>query len=122
MTASVRAVLRDHAVSRLVGVPDEQIPVACTVDSSGFHLFTAAVPCADPRCVAVERDREADPGDAVTHALAKPDARPDKVQQWVDRKGSRTTQLYDRRRGLLDDSPGCGLAADLAGALAPEVD
>ncbi|MFG2775943.1 tyrosine-type recombinase/integrase [Streptomyces sp. NPDC048350] len=57
-------------------------------------------------------------GDAVTHALAKPDARPDKVQQWADHKDSRTTQLYNRRRELLDDSPGYGLAADLAGALA----
>ncbi|MEV7445669.1 hypothetical protein AB0O22_31805 [Streptomyces sp. NPDC091204] len=57
-------------------------------------------------------------GDAATHALAKPDARPDKVQQWADHKDSRTTQLYNRRRELLDDSPGYGLAADVAGALA----
>lgn len=52
--------------------------------------------------------------DAVAHALAKPDARPEKVQQWADRKGSRTAQLYSRRRELLDDSPGYGLAADVA--------
>ncbi|MDA5279909.1 tyrosine-type recombinase/integrase [Streptomyces sp. Isolate_45] len=56
-------------------------------------------------------------GDAVTHALAKPDARPDKVQQWADHKDSRTTQLYNRRRELLDDSPGYSLAADVASAL-----
>jgi site-specific recombinase XerD len=56
-------------------------------------------------------------GDAVTHALAKPDARPDKVQQWAEHKDSRTTQLYNRRRELLDDSPGYRLAADVAGAL-----
>ncbi|MFG3369649.1 tyrosine-type recombinase/integrase [Streptomyces sp. NPDC048156] len=56
-------------------------------------------------------------GDAVTHALAKPDARPDKVQRWADHKDSRTTQRYNRRKELLDDSPGYGLAADLAGAL-----
>jgi integrase/recombinase XerD len=61
-------------------------------------------------------------GDAVTHALAKPNARPDKVQQWADHKDPRTTQLYNRRRELLDDSPGYGLAADLAGALAPQAD
>ncbi|MEV7445672.1 tyrosine-type recombinase/integrase [Streptomyces sp. NPDC091204] len=61
-------------------------------------------------------------GDAVTHALAKPNARPDKVQQWADHKDSRTTQLYNRRRELLDDSPGYGLAADVAGALAADAD
>jgi integrase len=61
-------------------------------------------------------------GDAVTHALAKPDARPDKVQRWADHKGSRTTQRYNRRKELLDDSPGYGLAADLAGALEHETD
>ncbi|MGW7346777.1 tyrosine-type recombinase/integrase [Streptomyces sp. NPDC054854] len=61
-------------------------------------------------------------GDAVTHALAKPDARPDKVQQWADHKDPRTTQLYNRRRELLDDSPGYGLAADVASALASGTD
>ncbi|WRZ96437.1 tyrosine-type recombinase/integrase (plasmid) [Streptomyces sp. NBC_01007] len=56
-------------------------------------------------------------GDAVTHALAKKDARPDKVQRWADHKDSRTTQRYNRRKELLDDSPGYGLAADLASTL-----
>ncbi|MER5386386.1 hypothetical protein ABT040_40170 [Streptomyces sp. NPDC002688] len=56
-------------------------------------------------------------GDAVTHALAKPNARPDKVQRWADHKDSRTTQRYNRRKELLDDSPGYDLAADLASAL-----
>ncbi|MFD3907855.1 tyrosine-type recombinase/integrase [Streptomyces californicus] len=56
-------------------------------------------------------------GDAVTHALAKKDARPDKVQSWADHKDSRTTQRYNRRKELLDDSPGYGIGADLAGAL-----
>ncbi|GAA0464451.1 tyrosine-type recombinase/integrase [Streptomyces sp. NPDC046215] len=56
-------------------------------------------------------------GDAVTHALAKPGARPDKVQQWADHKDARTTQLYNRRRELLDDSPGYDLGRDVAGAL-----
>ncbi|MFD5344680.1 tyrosine-type recombinase/integrase [Streptomyces anulatus] len=56
-------------------------------------------------------------GDAVTHALAKRDARPDKVQSWADYKDSRTAQRYNKRKGLLDDSPGYGLGADLAGAL-----
>jgi integrase len=55
--------------------------------------------------------------DAITHALAKKDARPDKVQRWADHKDSRTTQRYNRRKELLDDSPGYGLAADLASAL-----
>jgi integrase len=59
-------------------------------------------------------------GDAVTHALAKPDARPDKVQRWADHKDSRTTQRYNRRKELLDDSPGYALATDLAGALEHE--
>ncbi|MEU5163940.1 tyrosine-type recombinase/integrase [Streptomyces sp. NPDC020875] len=61
-------------------------------------------------------------GDAVTHALAKPDARPDKVQRWADHKDSRTTQRYNRRRELLDDSPGYGLGADIAGVLAHGAD
>ncbi|MFJ6501619.1 site-specific integrase (plasmid) [Streptomyces virginiae] len=61
-------------------------------------------------------------GDSVTHALSRPDARPDRVQDWADHKDSRTTQRYNKRRQLLDDSPGYGLGADLAGALAPEAD
>ncbi|MFI5987124.1 tyrosine-type recombinase/integrase [Streptomyces sp. NPDC051555] len=56
-------------------------------------------------------------GDAITHALAKPNARPDKVQDWADHKDSRTTQRYNRRKSLLEDSPGYDLARDLAGAL-----
>jgi integrase len=55
--------------------------------------------------------------DAITHALAKREARPDKVQQWAEHRDSRTTQRYNKRKELLDDSPGYGLAADLAGAL-----
>ncbi|WPP31433.1 tyrosine-type recombinase/integrase [Streptomyces sp. CL7] len=55
--------------------------------------------------------------DAVTHALAKKDARPDKVQRWADHKDSRTTQRYNKRKELLDDSPGYSLGADLAGTL-----
>ncbi|MFF3730878.1 tyrosine-type recombinase/integrase [Streptomyces sp. NPDC002476] len=60
--------------------------------------------------------------DAITHALAKPDARPDKVQRWADHRDSRTTQRYNKRKELLDDSPGYGLAADVAGALAQRTD
>ncbi|MGW5868822.1 tyrosine-type recombinase/integrase [Streptomyces sp. NPDC055239] len=55
--------------------------------------------------------------DAITYALAKPDARPNKVQRWADHKDSRTTQRYNRRKELLDDSPGYMLAADVASAL-----
>ncbi|MEU8526452.1 tyrosine-type recombinase/integrase [Streptomyces sp. NPDC048629] len=55
--------------------------------------------------------------DAITHALAKPNARPDRVQRWADHNDSRTTQRYNRRKELLDDSPGYALAADVAGAL-----
>ncbi|WP_351230004.1 tyrosine-type recombinase/integrase [Streptomyces sp. NPDC002133] len=55
--------------------------------------------------------------DAITHALAKKDARIDKVQAWADHKDSRTTQRYNKRKQLLDDSPGYGLASDVAGAL-----
>ncbi|MFD8415483.1 tyrosine-type recombinase/integrase [Streptomyces sp. NPDC059650] len=55
--------------------------------------------------------------DAITHALSRPDARPDKIQRWADHKDSRTTQRYNQRKELLDDSPGYGLGADVAGAL-----
>ncbi|WP_331734816.1 tyrosine-type recombinase/integrase [Streptomyces sp. NBC_00887] len=55
--------------------------------------------------------------DAITHALSKKDARPDKVQHWADHKDSRTTQRYNQRKELLDDSPGYGLAGDVASAL-----
>ncbi|MET7494073.1 hypothetical protein [Streptomyces sp900116325] len=50
-------------------------------------------------------------GDAVTHALAKPEARPDKVQRWADHKNPRTTQRYSHRKELLDESPCYGLVA-----------
>ncbi|MGD6757317.1 tyrosine-type recombinase/integrase [Streptomyces sp. BH105] len=56
-------------------------------------------------------------GDAITHALDRPAARPDKVQLWAEHKDSRTTQRYNQRKELLDDSPGYALGADLAGAL-----
>ncbi|MFH8574009.1 tyrosine-type recombinase/integrase [Streptomyces sp. NPDC017993] len=56
-------------------------------------------------------------GDAIPHALARPDARPDKVQRWAEHKDSRTTQRYNQRKELLDDSPGYVLAASLAGSL-----
>ncbi|WP_329468726.1 tyrosine-type recombinase/integrase [Streptomyces sp. NBC_01431] len=55
--------------------------------------------------------------DAITHALARPDARPDKIQRWADHRDFRTTQRYNKRKELLDDSPGYGLAADVAGAM-----
>ena len=57
-------------------------------------------------------------GGAITHALAKKDARPDKVQRWADHTDFRTTQRYNRGKELFDDSPGYGIAADVAGALA----
>ncbi|MFK4272533.1 tyrosine-type recombinase/integrase [Streptomyces milbemycinicus] len=54
---------------------------------------------------------------AITHALARPGAQIEKVQDWADHKDARTTGRYNRRRGLLDDSPGYELAASLAGLL-----
>jgi integrase/recombinase XerD len=56
---------------------------------------------------------------AITHALARPGARIDRVQEWADHKDARTTGRYNRRRGLLDHSPGYALAAELANGLAP---
>jgi integrase/recombinase XerD len=44
------------------------------------------------------------------------------VQRWADHKDSRTTQCYNRRKELLDDSPGYALATDVAQALAPVAD
>ncbi|MFD7748005.1 hypothetical protein ACFV2V_16880 [Streptomyces sp. NPDC059698] len=38
------------------------------------------------------------------------------IQRWADHKDSRTTQCYNRRKELLDHSPGYALGADLAGA------
>ncbi|GAA3808388.1 hypothetical protein GCM10022206_53470 [Streptomyces chiangmaiensis] len=54
---------------------------------------------------------------AITHVLARPDARLDKVQWWADHKDARTTGRYNRRRGLLEDRPGYSLAASLASAI-----
>ncbi|WP_235968552.1 integrase [Streptomyces mesophilus] len=45
-------------------------------------------------------------GDAITHALAKPGARIDKVQRWAEHDDSRTTQRYNSRKELFEDSPG----------------
>ncbi|MGW5609531.1 tyrosine-type recombinase/integrase [Streptomyces sp. NPDC003753] len=56
---------------------------------------------------------------AITHTLARPDARIDRVQEWADHKDARTTGRYNRRRGLLDNSPGYGLAEALAYGLEP---
>ena len=39
------------------------------------------------------------------------------MERWADHKDSRTTQRYNRRKELLDDSPGYVLAADVASAL-----
>lgn len=61
----------------------------------------------------VEGHGEHGVGDAVTHALAKPDARPDKIQRWAEHNDARTTQRYNRRKELLDDSPGYGLGGAL---------
>ncbi|MFD4412473.1 tyrosine-type recombinase/integrase [Streptomyces sp. NPDC058475] len=60
--------------------------------------------------------------DAITHALAKKDARPDRVQRWADHKDSRTTQRYNQRKELHDHSPGYSIGADVAGALAHDAD
>ncbi|MGY1548254.1 tyrosine-type recombinase/integrase [Streptomyces sp. MN6] len=57
---------------------------------------------------------------AVTHALQKPGAKLERVQDWADHNDPRTTRRYDRRRGLLDDSPAYGVAQDLVAALADE--
>jgi site-specific recombinase XerD len=56
--------------------------------------------------------------DAVTHALAAPDAKLHHVQDFADHKDPRTTRIYDRRRGRLDSSPGYGIAARIAERLA----
>ncbi|MFE3522222.1 tyrosine-type recombinase/integrase [Streptomyces sp. NPDC059161] len=52
--------------------------------------------------------------DAVTHALAAPDAKLHHVQDFADHKDPRTTRLYDQRQGRLDTSPGYGIAARIA--------
>ncbi|MFD7972851.1 hypothetical protein [Streptomyces clavifer] len=39
------------------------------------------------------------------------------MQRWADHRDSRTTQRYNSHRELLDESPGYGLAADVASAL-----
>jgi integrase/recombinase XerD len=57
---------------------------------------------------------------AVTHALAKPGARIERVQDWADHKDARTTRRYDRNRGRLDNSPAYEVSRDMATALAQE--
>ncbi|MFJ9343788.1 tyrosine-type recombinase/integrase [Streptomyces sp. NPDC101733] len=54
----------------------------------------------------------------ITHALARPGARRDRIQHWADHNDPRTTEKYNRRRGALDGSPGYGASASLAEALA----
>ncbi|GGP78396.1 tyrosine-type recombinase/integrase [Streptomyces melanogenes] len=58
----------------------------------------------------------------ITHALARPGARPDKIQEWADHNDPRTTKRYDRRRGALDGSPGYAAADHLAEGLRTEAD
>ncbi|MGV9816329.1 tyrosine-type recombinase/integrase [Streptomyces cellulosae] len=57
---------------------------------------------------------------AVTHALQKPGAKLEKVQDWADHNDPRTTRRYDRRRGLLDDSPAYGVSQDMVASLMDE--
>jgi site-specific recombinase XerD len=52
--------------------------------------------------------------DAVTHALAAPDAKLHVVQDFADHKDPRTTRIYDRKKGRLDSSPGYRIAARIA--------
>ncbi|WP_031155068.1 tyrosine-type recombinase/integrase [Streptomyces xanthophaeus] len=54
----------------------------------------------------------------ITHALARPGARRDRIQHWADHKDPRTTDRYNRRRGALDGSPGYEASSDLAEELA----
>ncbi|MBG7704820.1 tyrosine-type recombinase/integrase [Streptomyces sp. MC1] len=58
----------------------------------------------------------------ITHALARPGARPDRVQEWADHNDPRTTKRYNRRRGALDGSPAYDAASSLAGLLGDEPD
>ncbi|WP_411143121.1 tyrosine-type recombinase/integrase [Streptomyces sp. x-80] len=56
----------------------------------------------------------------ITHRLARPGARRDKIQHWADHHDARTTDRYNRRRGALDGSPAYDAAADLAEGLTGE--
>lgn len=60
--------------------------------------------------------------DAVTHALAAPDAKLHHVQDFADHRDPRTTRRYDRRKGQLDSSPGYGIAARMAELLATKTE
>lgn len=53
----------------------------------------------------------------ITHALARPGAKREKVQYWADHNDPRTTDRYNRRRGALEGSPAYDAASSMAGLL-----
>ncbi|WP_145503115.1 tyrosine-type recombinase/integrase [Streptomyces sp. CFMR 7] len=56
----------------------------------------------------------------ITDSLADPNTKLQDVQDAVSHSDPRTTQRYNRRRGMLDNHPAYGLAAKLAGRLQAE--
>ncbi|WP_405548721.1 tyrosine-type recombinase/integrase [Streptomyces microflavus] len=56
----------------------------------------------------------------ITDSLADPNTKLQDVQDAVSHSDPRTTQRYNRRRGMLDNHPAYGLAAKLAGRLQRE--
>ncbi|MCQ4084030.1 tyrosine-type recombinase/integrase [Streptomyces sp. RB6PN25] len=59
---------------------------------------------------------------AITHALGRPIARIDKIQQWADHRTPGPRSGTTAARSLLDDSPGYDLAASIAGAIDSVID
>ncbi|RZF02800.1 tyrosine-type recombinase/integrase [Streptomyces albidoflavus] len=56
----------------------------------------------------------------ITDALNQPGTKLEDVQDWADHSDPRTTRRYDRRKGLLDRSPGYAMSQGVAAGLAQE--
>ncbi|MEU0942348.1 hypothetical protein ABZ379_06055 [Streptomyces canus] len=58
MEGEVRRELRESAPYNLASVRDMEIVVHCAAGEYGFLTYGASVPCAEPGCIAFERESQ----------------------------------------------------------------